>query len=270
MKVLLACEESGTVRDAFAKLGHNAWSCDVLPIRKPGNHYQGYLEDFIGNGNDWDMIIAFPPCTYLTIAAEWAYKDPSEIKNKKLSPDKLYGEARKQAREEAAAFFMMIANNECKKITIENPIGVMSTRYRKPDQIIQPWQFGHNASKQTCLWLKGLPRLQHTKIIPPAGYQEVKYAGLMPLCPDCEEESFCVEHGMHFADCSCIGPTQDDVFYKTVNGYDFGTFTAGLRPVWGNQTPSGYNKLGPSPTRARDRAVTFQGIADAMAEQWVR
>ena len=128
--------------------------------------------------------------------------------------------------------------------------------------------FGHDASKQTCLWLKGLPKLRHTKIISPAGYQIVKYAMDMPLCPDCEEEAWCEEHQSHFADCTCIGPTQDDVFYKTINGYEFGTFTEGLRPVWANQTPGGYNKLGPSPTRARDRSTTYQGIADAMADQW--
>jgi hypothetical protein len=90
----------------------------------------------------------------------------------------------------------------------------------------------------------------------------------MPLCPFCEEEAWCEEHQEHFGDCSCIGPTQDDVFYKRINGFDFGTFDENLPPRWGNQTPGGFNKLGPSPTRARDRSKTYDGIAAAMAEQW--
>jgi hypothetical protein len=270
MKILVACEESQAVTKAFRAMGHDAYSCDILPTRgeHPEWHYQQDVTSLLEE--NWDMILAFPDCTFLTISAEWAYKDTSEIKNKKLSPDKLYGEARKQAREQAAEFFMLFANNKCERVAIENPIGIMSTKYRKPNQIIQPWMFGHNASKQTCLWLKGLPKLKHGKIIAPIGYQRIKYASEMPLCPDCEEEVFCHEHEMHFGDCSCFGPTQDDVFYRRINGYEFGTQTEGLRPVWGNQTLGGYNKLGPSPTRARDRSVTYQGIADAMAEQWGR
>lgn len=161
MKVLIACESSGNTREAFRRKGHDAWSCDLLPADDGSEfHIQGDVLDIINNG--WDLIIAHPSCTYLTCSAEWAYKDPTEI-NKKLSPEKLYGEARKQAREEAAEFFMQIANADCPRIAIENPVGVMSTRWRKPDQIIHPWQYGHDASKKTCLWLKGLPLLEPTK-----------------------------------------------------------------------------------------------------------
>jgi len=149
MKILLACEFSGIVREEFAKLGHDAWSCDLLQTEIPGNHYQGYLEDFIGEGSEWDMIIGFPPCTHLAVSgARW------------------FKEKIKDGRQQYAInFFMMIANRNCKKICIENPVSVMSTKWRKPDQIIQPWQFGHGETKKTCLWLKGLPLLKPTNIV---------------------------------------------------------------------------------------------------------
>lgn len=148
MNILVACEYSGIVRTAFAKKGHNVWSCDLLPSELSGNHYQGYLEDFIGV-QDWDMIIAFPPCTHLAVSgAKWFKEKQADGRQDK-----------------AIAFFMMIAKNGCSKICIENPVGIMSTHYRKPDQIIQPWQFGHGETKATCLWLKGLPLLQPTNIV---------------------------------------------------------------------------------------------------------
>ena len=144
MKVLVACEFSGIVRDAFIKQGHDAMSCDLLLTEKPGPHYQGDVFDIIHY--DWDMIIAFPPCTHLAVSgARW------------------FPEKRADGRQQQAIdFFMALANAPCERIAIENPIGIMSTIYRKPDQIIQPWQFGHGETKATCLWLKGLPQLKST------------------------------------------------------------------------------------------------------------
>jgi hypothetical protein len=154
------------------------------------------------------------------------------------------------------------------RIALENPIGCINTRIRKPDQIIQPWMFGHNASKATCLWLKGLPKLAPTNIIPPKGWQAVVHAADLPDC-DCCDDKWCPFHEMHFFECGCIGPTQDEATYKTINGVLFATLLdPAPRPVWANQTPSGQNKLGPSPDRAKIRAKTYQGIAEAFASQW--
>jgi hypothetical protein len=162
MKVLVACEYSGRVREAFRKSGHDAFSCDLLPADDNSKyHYQGDVLDIINDG--WDLLISHPPCTYLTCSAEWAYKEPSEISNKRLDPGKLYGSKRKLARGEAERFFLTFAEAPIERIAIENPVGVMSTRFRKPDQIIQPYQFGEDASKSTCLWLKNLPVLVSTK-----------------------------------------------------------------------------------------------------------
>ena len=148
MKVLVACEESATVREELNKRGYNAWSCDLLPSRIPGGkHIQGNVLDRLKEG--WDMMIAFPPCTHLAVSgARW------------------FPEKQKDGRQnEAINFFMEIAKAPIPKIAIENPIGIMSTHYRKPDQIIQPWQFGHGETKATCLWLKNLPKLQPTNIV---------------------------------------------------------------------------------------------------------
>jgi site-specific DNA-cytosine methylase len=150
MKVLIACEFSGIVREAFKAKGHDAWSCDLLPTEIEGQHYQGYLEDFIGGGNEWDMIIAHPPCTYLSYAATKYWNQPGRTEKREYA---------------AAAFFMMIANRDCPKIVIENPVGYMNNVYRKPDQIIHPWQFGQSANKRTCLWLKGVLPLTATDIV---------------------------------------------------------------------------------------------------------
>lgn len=170
MNILIACEESQEVCKAFRKLGHNAFSCDILECSggHPEWHILGdctyILEGAIFRTMDgelhrvdsWDMIIAHPPCTYLTNAA-----------NKLYSVDRYGVKAlnRLEKRKEAINFFMWIANQECPRIAIENPIGVMSTHYRKPDQIIQPYQFGHPVRKSTCLWLKNLPKLQPTNIV---------------------------------------------------------------------------------------------------------
>lgn len=160
MKVLIACEFSGTVRDAFRLRGHEAWSCDILPTE--GNpdfnkyHIQGDAIEVI-DGGGFDMIIAHPPCTFLTVTG-----------NKWMKPEfKDRFPTRAQDRKDAIDFFMKFVNAKCDKIAIENPIGVMSTNYKKPSQIIQPFQFGDPERKSTCLWLKGLPNLIPTNIVEP-------------------------------------------------------------------------------------------------------
>lgn len=162
MRVLVACEYSGRVRDAFRSLGHDAVSCDILPTDVPGPHHQGDVLSILADG--WDLMIAHPPCTYLTIAAEWAYK---EEQTKKIKPGTLIGAARKDAREDAIRFVLSLANAPIERIAIENPVGVLSTRWREPDQFIQPYEYGDDASKKTCLWLKNLPRLTPTAFAPP-------------------------------------------------------------------------------------------------------
>lgn len=148
MNVLVACEFSGVVRDAFIAKGHNAISCDLLPTERPGPHYQGDIAELLGQS--WDMLIAFPPCTYLcSMGVWWNHKRPE----------------RWSLTFDAQNFFLRLASLNIPKIAIENPIGIMSTKFRKPDQIIQPWQFGHEATKSTCLWLKNLPKLNPTNIV---------------------------------------------------------------------------------------------------------
>ena len=195
MRVLVACEYSGIVRDAFIRRGHEAMSCDLLPTDVSGPHYQGDVMDIINDG--WDMMIAHPPCTYLSVSGmHWTtrgLRDP-------------------QLTEDALDFVRMLINAPIPRIAIENPIGVISSRIRKPDQIIHPWMFGHDASKKTCLWLKNISILNPTIVVDP----------------------------------------------RIVDG----------KKRWGNQTDSGQNKLPPSSDRWKIRSATYQGIADAMAEQW--
>ena len=186
MKVLVACEVSGVVRDAFIERGHDALSCDFLDSDRPGPHYQGDVRDILGDG--WDLMIAHPPCTFLAVSGARWFKD------------------RETEQQEALEFVALLLTAEIPKIALENPVGVISSRIRKPDQIIQPWQFGEDASKKTCLWLKNLPKLVSTDVI--------------------------------------------------------------QKKVYANQTPSGQNKLGPSPDRAKLRSITYMGIANAMADQW--
>lgn len=146
MRVLIACEFSGIVRDAFIARGHDALSCDLLPTERPGPHYQGDVRDLLVAG-DWDLLIAHPPCTHLAVSgARWF-------------PEKL--------GEQAAAldFVRLLLGAPVPMIALENPVSVISSRIRKPDQTIQPWQFGHGEVKKTCLWLKGLPRLVPTDIV---------------------------------------------------------------------------------------------------------
>lgn len=189
MKVLVACEFSGTVRDAFLAKGHKAISCDLLDTTVGGPHIKGDVAGELGKG--WDMMIAFPPCTHLAVSGARWFKE------------------KQKEQEEALGFVKMLLDAPIEQIALENPIGIISSKIRKPDQIIQPWMFGHPESKATCLWLKNLPLLEPTNILP-----------------------------------------------KPPSGR------------WENQTPSGQNKLGPSPTRWMERSKTYQGIATAMADQW--
>jgi hypothetical protein len=189
MRVLVACEFSGIVREAFAARGHEAWSCDILPSEIDGLHYQGDIRDLLGQ--NWDLMLAFPPCTYLSSSGlHWNLRRPE----------------RAAKTEEALEFVRLLLNSPISRIALENPIGCISTRIRRPDQIIQPWMFGEDASKSTCLWLKGLPLLVPTNVIKKERY--------------------------------------------------------------GNQTPTGQNKLGPSKDRWKERSRTYKGIAEAFAAQW--
>ena len=185
MKVLVACEYSGRVREAFRKRGHDAWSCDLLPSEDNSPfHIQQDIRDILSD--KWDMLIAHPPCTHLAVSgARW-------FKNKK------------EEQREAIHFFKLLANFPIERVAVENPISIMSTHYRKPDQIIQPWMFGESYSKATCLWLKNLPQLIPTKIV---------------------DRGEIIIHG-------------------------------------GKRIPKWYSN------REVKRDLTFQGIADAMAEQW--
>ena len=150
MKVLVACEYSGTVRDAFIAAGHDAMSCDLLPTDVPGPHYQGDVTDILGDG--WDLMVAHPPCTYLSVSGmHWTTRG---LRDPKLTED-------------ALAFVRLLMDAPIPRIAIENPVSVISSRIRKPDQIIQPHEYGHDASKKTCLWLKGLPLLVPTQHVEP-------------------------------------------------------------------------------------------------------
>lgn len=197
MKILVACEFSGIVRDAFRRKGHDAWSCDLLPCESdPAFHFQRDVTKII-HDDCWDMLIAHPPCTYLANSGvHWLHRQ----------------KGRWEKMVEAAAFFRLLLCSGIKRICVENPVmhGYAVKRIgRSYDQTIQPYQFGHSESKRTCLWLKNLLKLKPTNILDK---------------PEC--------------------------------GY------------WDNQCPSGQNKLGPSPDRAKKRSITYQGIAEAMADQW--
>jgi hypothetical protein len=199
LKVLIACEFSGRVRDAFLQRGHDALSCDLLPSESPGPHYEGDIKDILFSEN-WDLMIAHPPCTYLTTAANRFFDYPG----------------RKEKREEAIKFFMELVNAPVSRIAIENPVGYINTLYRSPDQIIQPYYFGHPVKKTTCLWLKNLPLLQPTEMLP-----EPK-----PLYIRETEKG----KGKKIHWCETIGGSREHKF--------------------------------------RERSRTFEGIAEAMANQW--
>lgn len=160
MRILLGCEESQAVCIEMRKRGHDAFSCDLLDCA--GGHPEWHLkmDVFEAIKLGWDMMICFPPCTYLTVSANKWYKDQPLRKS-----GALVGEKRRAARIDAIDFFMRLYNCEIPKIAIENPIGVMSSKFRKPDQVLQPWMFGHGETKATCLWLNGLPKLTVTNIV---------------------------------------------------------------------------------------------------------
>ena len=217
MRVLVACEYSGKVRDAFLAAGHDAMSCDLLPTDVAGPHYQGDVSDILNDG--WDLMIAHPPCTYLSVSGmHWTtrgLRDP-------------------QLTEDALDFVHLLMAAPIDRIAIENPVSVISSRIRKPDQIVQPWQFGHDASKKTCMWLKNLPLLVATEVV--------------------------------FPRFVCCGQT----LTESVGKYGCVNCEGKKKPkaVWGNQTASGQNKLGPSDDRWKIRSETYSGIAQAMAAQW--
>ena len=194
MRVLVACEFSGVVREAFRKRGHDAWSCDVEPAEDNSQHHFAMrVETVIEHLGPWDLMIAHPPCQYLSLAGNVWLKRPE----------------RHGKRESAMEFFMQLISAPIPRIAIENPKGYPQTAFRREDQIIQPFQFGHSAHKPTCLWLKNLPLLVPTKIVP----VQVKWDG---------------KRNRHWVD--CVG--------------------------------------GGSESGRKNRSRTFQGIADAMAEQW--
>lgn len=160
MRVLIACEYSGIVRDAFLRHGHEAMSCDLLPTDTPGPHYQGDVRDILRDG--WDLMIAHPPCTHLAVSgARWFPQKQAE-------------------QAEALAFVHTLWTAPIPRIALENPVSILSTHLRKPDQIIQPWQFGHEATKTTCLWLHGLPLLRPTKIVDKGARHVTKSGRSMP------------------------------------------------------------------------------------------
>lgn len=210
MIVLIGCEESQAVCKAFRAMGHEAYSCDLKPCSggHPEWHLQMDIFEAIGS-RKWDMMIAFPDCTYLTVTANKWLKDQPERKS-----GALVGAKRREARSRAIEFFKALALSDIPRIAIENPVGCMSTEFRKPDQIIQPYQFGHKEQKKTCLWLKNLPLLVPTDVVEPEPYHITASGKTMP-------------RWYAYADKS--------------NG---------------------------QAARAEIRSKTFQGIADAMADQW--
>lgn len=182
MRVLIGCEFTGTVRDAFIARGHDAMSCDLLPTEAPGPHYQGDVRDVLDY--PWDLAIFHPPCTDLAVSGARHFEDK-----------------RRDGRQQASvAFFMALTKTDIPRVAIENPVCIMSSLYRRPDQIIQPWMFGHGETKKTCLWLSGLPKLTPTNVV--------------------------------------------------------------------EGRADRIHKMPPSPDRWKLRSATYQGIADAIADQW--
>lgn len=159
MRILVACEYSGRVRNELLAMGHDAMSCDYEPPMTPGPHYRGDVMEIIGDG--WDGMIAHPPCTYITAACAWAFNDPDFDRypgvgyHQRVKPDTLTGQARRDAREAAAAFVIALWDTPIPRVIIENPKGSLSRMWRKPDQIVHPWEFGDDASKETHFWIRG-------------------------------------------------------------------------------------------------------------------
>ncbi len=169
MRVLVACEFSGTVRRAFRAMGHDAWSCDLLPAEDGGEHHiQGDAREVLARVKGWDLMIAHPPCTHLAVSGARWWKD------------------KQSEQAEALEFVRVLMNAPIPRICIENPVSRISTAIRKPDQIVQPWQFGHGETKATCLWLKGLPLLQPTDIV---NGREARIHGMSPSVDRWKERS---------------------------------------------------------------------------------
>jgi len=224
MRVLVACECSGVVRRAFRALGCDAWSCDVQPADDGDpHHYQCDVFSPEVIGQDWDLLIAHPPCTHIAVSgAAWF--------RQKIADGR---------QQEGIDFFMRFTDlPRIPKVAIENPVCIMSRLWRKPDQIVQPYEYGHRESKKTCLWLKGLPKLVPTCICEP---EWTRNPDGTPMCSG--------KHG------SCI----------SLAHYNPGKWA---KARWENQTASGQNKLPPSADRAKIRSRTYDGIAKAMAGQW--
>jgi hypothetical protein len=213
MLIIVGFEESQAVTKALRANGHEAYSCDLKPCS--GGHPEWHLQMDVFEAialREWDAGIFFPPCTYLTISAEWAYKDGPYHQN--VKPNTLVGAPRREARKQAVELVKSLWDSGIEQVAIENPVGRLSSLWMKPSQTIQPYQFGDDASKRTCLWLKNLPRLHGTGYVPP----------------------------------------------RIANG----------KKRWGNQTDGGQNKLSPSENRAELRSKTYQGVANAMADQWFK
>lgn len=219
-RVLVACEYSGTVRDAFAKRGWDAWSCDLLPTEKPGNHYQGDVRDILNEG--WDIMVAHPPCTHLAVSgARWF-------------------PAKRASGEQQAAldFVRLLLDAPIPHIALENPVGIISSKIRKPDQVIQPWQHGHGETKATCLWLKNLPKITPTDIVVPEW--AVNPDGSVNLLAKGKRDN-----PTHF-------------------------LTGRIRVLKGAQLAQWerIHKCPPGPERWKIRSRTYLGIAEAFANQW--
>lgn len=197
-KVLCACEFSGVVRRAFERVGWDSWSCDLVDsVDDSIHHITGDVIQYLDYG--WDLLIGHPPCDHLAVSGALHFKGKEE------------------KQKVALEFVQALMDAPIERIAIENPVSIISTRIRKPDQTIQPYQFGHDASKKTCLWLKNLPLLRTTQYVEPRWVWQPR---------------------------------------------------GNVLPRWANQTDSGQNRLGPSEDRAAIRATTYEGIANAMAEQW--
>lgn len=219
MRVLVACEFSGIVRDAFTVRGHDAWSCDLLPTERPGQHIQGDVLEVINDG--WDLMIAHPPCTHLAVSGARWFKD------------------KRCEQAEALAFVERLLGAPIEKIALENPVSIISSRIRKPDQIIQPWWFGHGETKTTCLWLKNLPHLEPTEIVVP-------------------EWAVRVDGSVHL---SAKGKRDNPTHYLTGRAK---RILSGVQLEQWNRI----HKMPPSPERWKNRSRTYSGVANAMAIHW--
>lgn len=230
--VFIGMKTSGVLRRGFQSLGFETYSCDLLPSEDGGaGHIVGDVFDCLKHMQP-SLAIFHPTCTYLTNSAAWAYKDPPY--HQRLKPGTLFGAARREAREKAIADVLRIDALPIPMKAVENPVGILSTRWRKPNQIVQPYQYGDDASKATCLWLTGLPNLQPTNYFPPR-----------LVCANCSTvNTWRVHHKCGICD-----------------SHD-------LLPRWSNQTDEGQNNMPPDQDRWKERSRTFPGLAAAMVSQW--